>query len=156
MVIAPVVWIPHRVATERAVRTLSPVHILVVTGVAARGDDLTDTRAEGVFDTVTATGVISRGKSRKRPRWETQPNTGRGSKTVAERDGPQHLVGVGNDRPLNDRPPDAVVGGVVSSLGLDLGVGVLAVVRVLGNDNMASASCGGVSSRNKRKWPGWR
>jgi hypothetical protein len=52
------------------------------------------------------------------------------------------LVGVENDRPLNDRPLD-VVGGVVSSLGLDLGVGVLAVVRVLGNNNMASASCGG-------------
>jgi hypothetical protein len=107
----------------------------------AGGDGLTDTRAEGIFDTsdgheshivrevlvIDLVGGLEAGIGRG-PRLKVP---------VTERDGPQHLVGI-----ENDRPRDVVVVGVVGNLGLDLGVGVLAVVRVLGNDNMTGASLG--------------
>jgi hypothetical protein len=70
---------------------------------------------------------------------------------VAECDRPQHLAGI-----ENNRPRDVVVGGVVSNLGLDLIVSVLAVVQILGNDNMAVRLLVRISEaplRNKRRQP---
>ena len=56
---------------------------------------------------------------------------------VTERDGPQHLVSV-----EDDRPRDVVLGVLVDRLGLDLQVSVPVVVRVLGNDDVAGALLG--------------
>jgi len=56
---------------------------------------------------------------------------------MAEHNGPQRLIGV-EDNHLRD----AVLGDLVDGLGLDLRIGVLALVRILGNDDVAHALLG--------------
>jgi hypothetical protein len=120
---------------------VSGTHLDGNTSAVAGGDGLMDTIAEGIFDTSDGhQSHIAREALVIDLVGRLEAGIGRGPRLkvpVAERDGPQRLVGI-----ENDRPRDVVVVGVVGNLGLDLGVGMLAVVRILGNDNVAGASLG--------------
>ena len=104
-------------------------------------DGLADTRAKGILDTgygdqghvareVLVRNFVGRLEAcvRGRPILEVP---------IAERDCPQHLIGV-----EDDRPRDVLHRGLVDFLGLYFRVGILAMIWVPGNNDVARALLG--------------